>query len=168
MNKFPSKEIAQQVNIAMPLAAAEAFASALSPSEAEISTTKNKRGVAFRFIYMSAAGAEQNPFASLWWAADSRKMKGAAEKGLFELADARTPGSTEVFALRLGKVLAGGQTVYNLLTMGSSQSIADNLVARCAVNTVVDGRTKEEGGRVFENAECLGDDWNQINSLTVQ
>lgn len=150
----------------MPQAAAEAFAAHLSPSPAEVAQTKNKRGIAFRFVYMSVAGAEQNPFASLWYAADSRKAKGAAEKGLFELADAREPGTFEVYSLRLGKVLPGGQSVYNLLTMGSSQSISDNLVARCAINTVLDGRNKEEGGRVLENNDCLGDDWANINTVT--
>jgi hypothetical protein len=152
----------------MPQAAAEAFASRLSPSAAEISQSKNKRGVAFRFVYMSMAGAEQNPFASLWWSADSRRIKGAAEKGLFEFADSRQPGTFDAFSLRLGKVLAGGQSVYNLVTMGSSQSIADNLAAKCAINTVLDGRTKQEGGRILENADCLGDDWAQINSLRVE
>lgn len=95
-------------------------------------------------------------------------MKGAAEKGLFELADSRTPGSFECYSLRLGKVLAGGQSVYNLVSMGSSQSIADTLVARCAINTVLDGRTKEEGGRILENVDCLGDDWAQVNSLAIE
>ncbi|KAI5200064.1 hypothetical protein AUEXF2481DRAFT_28231 [Aureobasidium subglaciale EXF-2481] len=165
--KFPSLEEAQRVNIALPQSAAEAFSSALSPSSAEISQTRNKRGIPFRFIYMSCNGAEQNPFASLWWSADSRKMKGAAEKGLFELADSRNPGSFEVYSLRLGKVLPGGQTVYNLMTMGSTTSIADNLVAKCALNIVIDGRMKDEGGRILENVDCLGDDWSQINSLSI-
>ncbi|KAG9562197.1 hypothetical protein KCU61_g8089, partial [Aureobasidium melanogenum] len=167
VNKFPSLEEAQRVNIALPQTAAETFSSSLAPSSSEISQTKNTRGIAFRFIYMSCHGAEQNPFASLWWSADSRKMKGAAEKGLFELADSRTPGSFECYSLRLGKVLAGGQSIYNLVTMGGSQSIADTLVARCALNTVLDGRTKEEGGRILENVDCLGDDWAQVNTLPI-
>ena len=166
-NKFASLEEAQRINISLAHTAAETFATTLCPSPAEISQTKNKRGIAFRFIYMSCAGAEQNPFASLWWSADSRKMKGAAEKGLFELADSRNPGSLECYALRLGKVLPGGSTVYNLTTMGVSQSISDAHVAKCAINTVLDGRTKEEGGRIWENADCLGDDWATINSLAI-
>jgi len=167
VNKFPSLEEAQRTNIALAHTAAETFATTLCPSPAEISQSKNKRGIAFRFVYMSCAGAEQNSFASLWWSADSRKMKGAAEKGLFELADSRNPGSLECYALRLGKVLPGGHTVYNLTTMGVSQSISDAHVAKCAINTVLDGRTKEEGGRILENVDCLGDDWATINSLSV-
>lgn len=167
-NKFPSLQESQRVNIAMPHSAAETFSATLSPSSSAIAQSKNKRGIAFRFIYMSCTGAEQNPFASLWYAADSRKTKGAAEKGLFELADSRTPGSFEAYAMRLGKVLPGGQSVYNLMSMGSSTSISDTLVARCAINLVLDGRTKEEGGRVLENVDCLGDDWAQINSLSIQ
>ncbi|THY97132.1 hypothetical protein D6C95_05018 [Aureobasidium pullulans] len=167
-NKFPSLQESQRVNIAMPHSAAETFSATLSPSSSAIAQSKNKRGIAFRFIYMSCTGAEQNPFASLWYAADSRKTKGAAEKGLFELADSRTPGSFEAYAMRLGKVLPGGQSVYNLMSMGSSTSISDTLVARCAINLVLDGRTKEEGGRVLENVDCLGDDWAQINSLSIE
>jgi hypothetical protein len=44
-------------------------------------------------------------------------------------------------------------TVYNLTTMGVSQSISDAHVAKCAINTVLDGRTKEEGGRILENVD---------------
>jgi hypothetical protein len=69
--------------------------------------------------------------------------------------------------LRLGKVLPGGSTVYNLTTMGVSQSISDAHVAKCAINTVLDGRTKEEGGRILENVDCVGDDWASINSLSM-
>jgi hypothetical protein len=32
---------------------------------------------------------------------------------------------------------------------------------------VLDGRTKEEGGRILENVDCLGDDWASINSLSM-
>jgi hypothetical protein len=167
VNQFPSLEEAQRTNIALAHTAAETFATTLCPSPAEISQSKNKRGIAFRFIYMSCAGAEQNSFASLWWSADSRKMKGAAEKGLLELADSRNPGSLECYCLRLGKVLPGGSTVYNLTTMGVSQSISDAHVAKCAINTVLDGRTKEEGGRILENVDCVGDDWASINSLSM-
>ena len=115
---------------------------------------------------MSVAGAEQNPFASLWYAADSRKTKGAAEKSLFELADSREKGSFEVYVLRLGRGMQGGQSIYNVLNQGVSTSISTLLVARCAINTVLDGRKEDEGGRILENVDCLGDDWADINTFT--
>ena len=152
----------------MPQAAAEAFAIHLSPSTDDMAKLpKNSRGHAFRFIYLSVAGAEQNQFASLWTQAQTRKTKGAAEKGLLEYAESREPGTFEVYALRLGRVLAGGQSAYNIVQEGISQSISDELVARCCINLALDGRTKEEGGSILENVDVLGDDWAEINTQAI-
>lgn len=149
----------------MPQAAAEAFAVHLAPTPAELdSMPRNKRGNAFRFIYLSVAGAEQNQFASLWSQAQTRKTKGAAETGLLDLAESRERGTFEVYALRLGRVLAGGQSVYNIVQEGVSLSVSDALVAKCCINLALDGRTKDEGGPLLENADVLGDDWADVNT----
>lgn len=165
MASFPNLETAQRVNIAMPQAAAEAMAQTLSPEPSFKS--KSKRGDAFRFVYLSVAGAEQDQFRSLWVQAQSRKAKGAAEKGLFELADSRPKGTFEAYSLRLGKVLPGGQTAYNIVTEATSTSISVGLVAKGCISTVIDGRLEKEGGRILENADLFGDDWAQMTSLDV-
>lgn len=128
---------------------------------------RNSRSHAFRFIYLSIAGAEQNQFASLWSQAQTRKAKGAAEKGLLEYAETREPGTFEVYALRLGPVLPGGQCAYNIIQEGIRTCISDFLAARCCINLALDGRTKQEGGSILENADCLGEDWADINSQVI-
>lgn len=164
--KFPDVETAQRVNIALPQAAAEAFAVHVAPSLSELDLLpKNSRGNAFRFIYFSVSGAEQNQFASLWTNAQTRKAKGAAEKGLLEYAETREPGTFEVYCLRLGRVLVGGQSAYNIVQEGISQSISDELAAKKAINLVLDGRTKEEGGPILEHNDCFDDDWADQNTV---
>jgi len=169
VNKFPNLETAQRVNIAMPQAAAEAFAVHVAPTSSELThAPKNSRGHAFRFIYLSVAWAEQNQFASLWTQAQTRKTKGAAEKGLLDYAATREPGTFEVYALRLGRVLAGGQSAFNIMQESVSQSISDELVARCCINLALDGRTKAEGGSILENVDIFGDDdWANINTQVI-
>lgn len=149
----------------MPQAAAEAFAQTLAPEPSFKS--KSPRGDAFRFIYLSVTGAEQDQFRSLWVQAQSRKAKGAAEKGLFELADTRPKGTFEVYSLRLGKVLPGGQTAYNIVTEAATTSISAELVAKGCITTVIDGRLESEGGRIFENADLFGEDWASVTDLHI-
>lgn len=170
ISKFPKLEEAQKANIALPLSAAEAFAINLSQHvPAPVSTLKKPLpSPPFRFVYMSCSGAEQNQFASLWVQADTRKMKGAAEKGLFDLADTGAyKDYFDPYALRLGTVYPGGQSVGNILTEAVTTSISVERVARCAIQTVLSGRpglTVEKGKRTIENAAALGDDWADINT----
>lgn len=153
--------------MALPLQAAEAFATFLAPTPSSV-PKKGTRKQPFRFLYMSVAGAEQDSFRSLWSQAQTRKMKGAAEKGLFELADGETyQGMFEVYALRLGKVLPGGQTVANILSEAVSSNVSVERVGRFCINTVLDGRTEEAGGRICESAQILGDDWSEINTQSL-
>lgn len=152
----------------MPQAAAETFAIHLAPTLDELDfKPKNSRGQAFRFIYLSVWGAEYDQHASLWVQADTRKMKGAAEKALLEFVDTREPGTFEVYVLRLVRVLAGGQSAFNIVQEGLGQGISEDLVAKSCVNLVLDGRTEEEGGRLLEYTDVLGDDWAEINTQTI-
>lgn len=161
MTSFSSLEEAQKANIALPLSAAEAFVRDLvcAPSEAKAKP--------FRFVYMSVAGAERDGFRSLWSNAQMRKMKGAAEKGLCEIVEGdAAQGMLEVYFLRLGKVQAGGQSLANIAQQSVSWAVSQERVARCAINTVLDGRSEEQGGRVVENAVVLGDDWADVNTIS--
>jgi len=94
-------------------------------------------------------------------------MKGACENGLFELADSEAYKSRfEPFALRLGKVQPGGQSVGNMLQQAVSSSVSVERVARCCLRLVLDGWPEERGKRVLENAEVLGEDWAEINVVS--
>ena len=163
-----NKEEAERVGIHYPLSAANAFAMALA-TQLDPKAPPNKQKFPFRFIFISGAGAEQNQFRSLWVWAEWRKIKGAAEKGIFDVADNSDlidgKRCFEAIALRPGRVLAGGDSVTTLLSESVMTVIAVDRLARCAIKMALEG-TRFEGKRVLENKECLGDDWGMINTLS--
>lgn len=169
MDKFKTKEEAEKVNIHFTISAAHAFATSLA-TQLDPHAPPNRQKFPFRFIYMSAWGAEQNQFRSLWMWADSRKLKGAAEKGLFDVADNSELISGkrcfEVIALRAGGVIAKGDAVTTLMSEAVAPYIAVDRLAKTAIRMALEG-TGVEGKRILENKECLGDDWGMINSLTI-
>jgi hypothetical protein len=64
----------EHIRIQVPIAAAEVFAGYLAQALSPQLMPKKK--FPFRFIFISAWGAEQNQFRSLWMWNDWRKMKG--------------------------------------------------------------------------------------------
>lgn len=165
MASFKNKDEAEKVWIHYPVSAAEAFAKALATKlDPDADPRKNK--FPFRFVFTSAWGAEHDQFRSLWLWNDSRKIKGAAEKGLFEVADnaAEVKGKKcfEVVCLRAGTVIGKGDAIGTILTEAVSPSIAVDRLSLCAVKCALEGT---EGKRVLENRECLGDDWASVNTL---
>lgn len=150
-------------NVALPVIAAEAF-------QTELATQGLDRP--FRFVYFSVTGAEQDQFRGLWARAQTRKMKGAAERALFEVAE-RDAGDAErlfeVYCLRLGRVLEGGQTMGNVLTEAVSSSVTLERVAKKSLEVVMYGCRDGEGRskKIVENAEVLGEDWAEVNALTM-
>ena len=167
--KFKTKEEAETVNIHYTISAANAFASSLA-TQLDPKLPPMKQKFPFRFIFMSAWGAEQNPFASLWMYADSRKLKGATEKGVFDIADncQEIEGQKcfDAIALRAGGVLPKGEGVANLLSEATMPYILVNRLARCAIRVALEGTTPA-GKKILENKECLGDDWGMINTFTI-
>lgn len=167
MEGFKDKAEAERVSIHYPLQAANAFATALA-TQLDPNAPPMKQKFPFRFIFMSAWGAEQDQFRSLWMWADSRKIKGAAEKGIFDVADnselIEGKRCFEVIALRPGGVMAGNESVATLLSESVMPYIAVDRLARCAIKVVLRGT---EGKRILENKDCLGDDWGMINTLTI-
>ena len=168
-NQFKDKEEAERVVIHFPIQAAEAFAKGLA-TKLDPNAPPGKQKFPFRFIFMSGWGAEQNQFRSLWVWADSRKMKGAAEKGLFEVADnseeVKGKRCFEVIALRAGGVIQKGDAISTLVSEAVVPCIAVDRLARTATRMALEG-TGVEGKRILENKECLGDDWAMVNSLTL-
>ncbi|GAB7343718.1 hypothetical protein MBLNU457_1698t1 [Dothideomycetes sp. NU457] len=170
VSKYASFDEAQTVNVSYAIAAAEAFVRDLIPLPSEDSeNVGGRKKQPFRMVYMSVAWAEQNQFRWLVSNSQMRKMKGAAEKGLAEIADGENAmGMLEVYFLRLGRVLPGGQTMGNVATEAVTTSISAERVAKCAHDVVLDGRRGENGEmvRVLENKDCLGEDWADINTIS--
>ncbi|KAK3717748.1 hypothetical protein LTR37_005519 [Vermiconidia calcicola] len=169
MKQYKNKEEAEKVQIHYPIQAANAFAAALA-TRLDPKAPPRSQKFPFRFIFMSAWGAEQNQFRSLWMWADSRKIKGAAEKGIFDIADNSDlmdgKRCFETIALRPGSVLAGGDAISTLVSEAVVPVIAVDRLAKCAIRTVLEG-TGYPDKRILENKDCLGDDWAMINTLTL-
>ncbi len=167
MTDYKSKEEAERVGIHYPITAAGAFASALA-TKLDPNPPPRKQKFPFRFIFISAWGAEQDQDRSLWMWAESRKIKGAAEKGIFHIADhcELLDGKKcfEAVALRAGGVIAGGDSISTIVSEAVMPYIAVDQLAKCALREVLGTGS---GKRILENAECLGEDWAQINSLTI-
>ena len=157
------------MGIHYPIQAANAFATSLA-TLLDPNAPVNKGKFPFRFVYLSAWGAEQDQFRSLWIQANFRKIKGAAEKGLFDIADNSELISNkrcfEVIALRPGTVLSGGDAVSTLLSEAVAPVVAVDRLGKCAIKMVLEG-TGYAGKRIMENRDCLGDDWGMINTLNV-
>lgn len=160
ITRFKDHDEAMAANVALPVIAAEAFL-------AELATEGLDRP--FRFVYLSVAGAEQDQLRGLWARAQTRKMKGAAERALFEVAEREGDARFEVYCLRLGRVLEGGQTMGNVLTEAVSSSVTLERVAKKSLEVVMYGCKDGEGRtrKIVENAEVLGEDWAEVNALTM-
>lgn len=167
MAAFKTRDDAEQVWLHYPVHAAAQFARALAP-QLDPRADPRKHKFPFRFVFVSAWGAEHDQFRSLWLWATSRKIKGAAEKALFEVADhsEEVDGKRcfEVVALRAGTVIAKGDAIGTIMTEAVSPSIAVDRLSKCAIKTVLEGTGSPEK-RWLENKECLGDDWASVNTL---
>lgn len=172
IHKFKGLDEARRVNIHFPLQAAEAFsrdlAAALDPNP-----PPNTSKFPFRFVFISETRAEQDSNKSLWFYADSRRIKGAAEKGLFDIADQSKEKEVsvgtykrcfEVIALRPGAVVPKGEALSKYFAEATSTACAVDRLASCAIRAAMQGTG---GKRILENADCLGKDWALINTLTL-
>ena len=161
-----NQDEAERVGIKYPLQAAEGFAK-MAPDIMETQTGANIKP--FRFVFMSGWGAESNQFRSLWMWSRWRKLKGAAETGLFDIADESKEvdgkKSFEVVALRPGSVLAKGEALSTIIAQGTMPCIAVDQLANRAIRIVLDG--DDEGRRVLENRDCFKEEWSQVNTLTI-
>lgn len=166
VNAHASLEEAQKTGISYPVQAAEKFARICAPEYME---TQTRGGYVkpFRFVFMSFWGAEEDQFRSLWVWGDTRRIKGAAEKGLFgamdgsEVVDGKK--CLDVMAFRIGTVLAKGDAISSIMMMGTVPSITVDRLAKAAVKKCLDGDVDYR--RVLENKDVLGDDWAMVNSI---
>jgi len=168
VESYKTLEEAQRVGIHYPMQAAEACASKLATALTPSAMPKKK--FPFRFVFISAWGAEQDQFRTLWMWSDSRKLKGAAEKGLFDIAEASEEvmghRCFEVLSLRPGGVLKKSEAIGTLLWEATVPSVTVDRLARCAVKTVMEG-SGDAKKKILENKDCMGDDWAMVNTLTL-
>jgi hypothetical protein len=173
-------EEAHKVGITYPISAAEAFASSLAPGLApyvgypgKLGPGVGEGGFPFRFVFVSAWGAEQDQFRKLWVGGEFRKIKGAAEKGIFEVAEnsALVAGKDggkhrcfEAVALRPGKVLEKGDAIGTVVREAVAAGCTVDRLAACAIRVAMFGA---EGKRVVENRECLGEGWTLVNTIPM-
>ncbi|KAF2484498.1 hypothetical protein BDY17DRAFT_129826 [Neohortaea acidophila] len=166
-DKYADKSEAEKVEIHYRIQAANAFANALA-TKLDPNAPPMKQKFPFRFVFISGWGAEQNQFRTLWMYSDSRKTKGAAEKGIFDVADnselLQGKRCFEAIALRVGAAIPGGDAISTLVSELVAPYIAVDRLGKCAIRIVMQG-TGIEGKRTLENKECLGDDWAMVNSL---
>lgn len=169
-----SLDNSRKVNVNFVAAAAEAIAKHLAPALTPYPgypEQEPKPGVGrfpFRFVYVSAWGAEHNQFRKLWVGDDDRKLKGAAEKAIFSAADdSEERGEHKCFeaiALRPGGVLAGKrEAMGTIITQAVIPSVTCEQLASTAIRTAFDGA---KGKRILENKDLLGEDWAMVNSLS--
>jgi hypothetical protein len=167
VNAHNNLEEAQKTGISYPVQAAEKFAKICAPEYME--TQKGNYIYPFRFCFMSFWRAEANQFQSLWLWGDTRRIKGAAERGLFEAMDNSEvidgKKCLDVMSFRVGSVLLRGDAVSSMIAMGTVPTItvdrlAAKLIHKCAVGDV-------DNRRILENAEILGEDWAMGNSITA-
>lgn len=165
VNAHANLEEAQKTGISYPVQAAEKFARICAPEYME--TQKGSYIYPFRFIFMSFWGAEEDQFRSLWIWGDTRRIKGAAEKGLNETMDSSEvidgKKCLDVISLRVGTVLQKGDAITSMLAMGTVPSITVDRLAKKAIHVVVLGDVDHR--RVLENAEVLGEDWAMVNTI---
>lgn len=165
VNAHASLEEAQKTGISYPVQAAEKFARICAQEYME--TQKGNYIYPFRFVFMSFWGAEENQFRSLWVWGDTRRIKGAAEKGLFEAMEASETVDgkkcLDVISFRAGTVLLRGDAVTRMIAMGTVPSITVDRLAAKAIHKCVVGDV--DGRKVLTNSEILGEDWAMGNSI---
>ena len=191
---FKSIDEARKVGVNFPAAAAEAFNDGIAkhmepyPGYPEKSPAPGQKRFPFRFIFISGWGAEQDQFKRLWMYSESRKIKGAAEKALFDVVSSAeekplNPGNGsdakvnmrintgeqhkcfEVVALRPGGVLKGDtEGMMTVVTEAVVPSIAVQRLAKSAIKVAFHGAA---GKTILENKDCLGEDWAMVNSFMM-
>lgn len=165
LDSYKNLEEAQKVGIQYPIQAAEKFAKICAVEWMETQTGKFIHP--FRFIFMSSWGAEHDQFRSLWIWNDFRKMKGAAEKGLFDIVDTcdivDRKKSLEVISMRVGAVIGGGDGMGTIIAMGAAPCIAVDRLAKQAIRVALDGDSEKR--KVLENTDCRGYDWADVNTF---
>jgi hypothetical protein len=150
---WPTLEEYHTVTIDYPLAAARAFASHLAPSlPSDLPSNQPEK---FRFVFCSGHATELDQTKSLWVMGPTRKAKGRAEQGLFDIADECEGGMFESYTVRPCGIRPRQHTVKTWLL--TTFVLPTLLVEECAAAMV--GVCKSgHGGRIVmhEEAKSMG------------
>jgi len=154
----PDPETARKVGIGYALVAAETFRDRLAASAAPHKP--------FRFVFCSAWGAETNQNAKLWVQAQTRKIKGAAETGLFDIASL-TSGTFEAYALRPGGVLTEASGLMGAGVSSFMPTVRVDNLGKAFIEVCLEGADKH----VLENRDIniIGglEESLQVNSFSL-
>ncbi|KFY28215.1 hypothetical protein V493_03047 [Pseudogymnoascus sp. VKM F-4281 (FW-2241)] len=137
VSKYPNVEMAREVIIEYPLAAAAAIIVRLR--------TQKSTGGKFRFVSVSGMAAVRDMNKKLWIFKDSRQIKGELENGMIDLAE-RNPDSFEVFLARVGSVIPKDNFTLSIigpLTSGIQPIIRDDELAIAMVDIALNGAKTE-------------------------
>ncbi len=140
---FPNLETARKVGVDFALAAAQAYAEGICPDP----QTKGQR---FRFVFCSGKGAEWDQSKSLWLFPDTRKLKGAAERGLLDIAEANSE-VVEAIMLRPGGVTRDASVLLTKVAGLVTPVVPVSQLAKALVRACVNA----EGGKIIENDAIL-------------
>ncbi|KAI0019478.1 hypothetical protein F4780DRAFT_447686 [Xylariomycetidae sp. FL0641] len=127
--QFPDVETARKVSVDYTLAAAQAFRAHLAP--------RLPAGRKFRFLFCSGKFAEWDDKKRLSFMNDTRRIKGAVEKGLCDLAD--TNKDLDVVIVRPGGILAKDAGPLKAAPLKLVGFIPVERLAKAMVRLVVEG-----------------------------
>jgi len=121
-----------------------AFATTLAAKSPAASEKK------FSFVFYSGRGAAQNVTRSLWLFPETRKVRGAAEQGLLDIAEAH-PNSFDAFIVRPGGMVPEeSRMVYDVVSYAVAPVLVSDL-AKVMANLCVD----ESEQKILENEEIV-------------
>jgi hypothetical protein len=125
------------------LAAAKAFIDHLCP-------ILEQKGKSFHFVYCSGQGAETDQNRTLWIMSDTRKVKGAAETGLWRLEPLNVD-TFHVDVLRPGGIVPDDSVMLKTVVGMFIPVVTVSTIARALVKVCLDS----PGGGTFENKSIV-------------
>ncbi|KAL1965845.1 hypothetical protein VTN77DRAFT_5166 [Rasamsonia byssochlamydoides] len=140
VTQFPDLETAKRVGIEYTHAGAQAFLQHVTPSL--------EAGQKFRFVYCSGWGATEDPNKTLLIVPDTRRIKGVAEKGLFDIAKS-SPDNFEVYCLRPAAVFPPTYKGVYSIAGALLPAVMVTDLAKAFVTVATKGYTKP----IIENSE---------------
>ncbi|KAL2017737.1 hypothetical protein VTK56DRAFT_1707 [Thermocarpiscus australiensis] len=141
--QFPDVETCRRVQVDYTLAAAKAFAEHLVPHLPE--------GKQFRFVFCSGKFAEWDQKKPLHFMADTRRIKGQAEQGLCEIADADSTKRFVVYCARPSGILPADAGLAARLAGKLFDAIDVDRLAKAFIRVLLEGYNE----RIIENNALL-------------
>ncbi|KAH0845743.1 putative nucleoside-diphosphate-sugar epimerase [Fonsecaea pedrosoi] len=139
---FPDLQTARTVGVDFTLAAANALVRGVCPT-----LPPEQR---LRFVFCSGNGAEWHQDRKLWLFSDTRKLKGAAEQGLLDMANTH-PDVFEVIVIRPGGVVRDESIFLGKIASLMTPVVIVTRLAKALVRFCIDPPPE----KVVENQQIL-------------